>query len=123
MKRDDIPLIAELLDMLALWHRIEGGWVPVSGFPPECPYTVGYKVSRQYDSENGADETDARGLHARRIGNLVEGMQEPYRTALRMLARNRATGASVWISPRLPTDDTQRAQLVADAVDMLAALV
>lgn len=121
VKRDDPQ--QDILDMLAFWWRYESAWLPVAGYPEECPSTRGYKASSQYDTDNGAGETDARGLLAKRIGHAVASIQEPHRSALYVLARNRATGASVWISPRLPTDDTQRAQLVADAVDKLAAMV
>jgi hypothetical protein len=121
MKRDDIN--ADILDMLVFWWRYERGWLPVAGYPEECPSTRGYKVSGQYDDANGAGETDARGMLAKRIGHAVASIEEPYRSALYLLARNRATGVSVWISPRLPTDDVLRAELVADAVDKLAALV
>ncbi len=121
VKRDDIN--SDILDMLVFWWRYERGWLPVAGYPEECPSTRGYKVSSQYDDTNGAEETDARGMLAKRIGHAVASIPEPHRSALYLLARNRATGVSVWISPRLPTDDTLRAQLVADAVDKLAALV
>jgi hypothetical protein len=121
MKRDDPN--QDILDMLVFWWRFERGWLPVQGYPEECPSTRGYKVSGQYDDQNGADETDARGMLAKRIGHAVASIAEPHRSALYLLARNRATSVSVWISPRLPTDDVERAQVIADAVDKLAALV
>ena len=121
VKRDDPQ--QDILDMLVFWWRYERGWLPVAGYPEECPSTRGYKVSSQYDTDNGAEETDARGMLAKRIGHAVASIDEPYRSALYLLARNSSTGVSVWISPRLPTDDTERAQLVAEAVDRLAALV
>lgn len=113
----------DILDMLVFWWNYERGWLPVDGYPTECPSTRGYKVSSQYDDTNGAQDTDARGMLAKRIGQAVASIGEPYRSALYLLARNRATGVSVWVSPRLPTDDDERAQIVSDAVDKLAALV
>ena len=121
MIRDDPN--RDLLDMLALWWRYESQQIPVQGYPSECPTTAGYKASRQYDDNNGAAETDARGLLAKSIGRAVDSLQEPYRTALHIVARNRVTGASVWLSPRLPADKDERAQIVSDALDKFAELV
>jgi hypothetical protein len=128
MKREPIdfhavPAYSNLLDLLALWWRYERQQLPVQGYPVECPTTAGYRASRQYDDGNGAAETDERGSLALSVGRAVDGMEEPYRTALYIAARNRVTGASVWISPRLPTDKDERAQIVADALDMLSKLV
>lgn len=114
MKREDIDPI----ELLTLWWRHESQWLPVEGYPVECPSTAGYKASRQYDDGNGAFETDARGQLAMHIGHVVAGIREPHRTALHMLARNRACGVSVWTSVRLPADEDARRALVAEAVDM-----
>jgi hypothetical protein len=109
----------DLLEALVFWWRFEKGWIPVEGYPTECPSTAGFKASRQHDDTNGAFDTDERGRWAQQIGHAVNRVPQPHRTALYVLARNRATGASVWMSPRLPADDVERAQMVADAVDML----
>lgn len=45
----------------------------------------------------------------------VSEMQDPYRAAIYILARNLSTGRSVWLSPRLPTDPLERATVVAEA--------
>lgn len=121
MTRDD-PAIGreDLIEALVFWWRYEKSWSPVEGYPTECPSTMGYRTSRQYDDGNGAMETDSRGRWAQQIGAAVDRVPQPHRTALQFLARNRATGVSVWRSPRLPADDVERLQLVADAVDMLA---
>jgi hypothetical protein len=114
---------SDLLSRLVVWWRYERQLMPVEGYPTECPTTAGYKASRQYDGDNGAAETDARGLAAIRFGRAVDGMEEPYRTALYIVARNRATGVSVWISPRLPADKDKRAEIVSEALDRLSRLV
>lgn len=110
--------IEMVLDMLAVWWRAESDWVPVEGYPPECPSTRGYRSSRQYDSTNGADDTDARSREISHVGKVVASIDEPYRTALYEIARNRATMAWVWRSPRLPSDEEERAMIVSDALDM-----
>lgn len=114
------------LELLVLWWRAEAQWSPVEGYPHECPSTMGWRASRQYDygiDSNGADETDARGRLIRHIGGVVSSIEEPYRTALYMLARNRAAGVSVWRSARLPEDQDERAELVAEAVAMFVERV
>ena len=121
MKRDDPN--RDLLDLLALWWRYERQQLPVQGYPSECPTTAGYQVSRQYDDGNGAAETDARGMIAKRVGRAVENMAEPYRSALCIAARNRVTGASVWISPRLPVDRDAREAILATALRLFGELV
>ena len=121
MIRDDPD--RDLLDMLALWWRYESQQIPVQGYPTECPTTAGYKASRQYDDNNGAAETDARGMLAKSIGHTVDKMPEPYRTALYVCARNRVTGVSVWVSPRLPADKDARAEIVAMALAMFGEQV
>lgn len=111
----------DAIELLVLWHNYESGWSPVEGYPTECPSTRGYRTSRQYDDNNGAFETDARGKLAAHIGHVIRSIDDPWRTALCILARNRATGAQVWTSPRLPADKDARVHLVAEAVDMFAA--
>ena len=118
--------VTDYVELLVLWWRAERDWSPVEGYPMECPSTRGWRSSRQYDygqDSNGAGETDARGSLIRHIGAVVQGMEEPYRTALYLLARNRATGVSVWLSPRLPADQDERAEIVAEALQRFAERV
>ena len=113
MQRDFDPLA-----LLALWWKAESQWTPVQSYPTECPSCRDYRASRQHDDTNGADETDARGMLIRHIGEAVNSIEEPHRTALYLLARNQATGVTVWRSARLPADDVERAALVAVAVEL-----
>lgn len=110
-------------ELLVLWWRSEQQWSPVEGYPSECPSTRGWRTSRQYDDGNGAFETDARGQLIRHIGHVVASIDEPYRSALYLVARNRASGVSVWDSPRLPKDEMQRMAVISDAVEMFAERV
>jgi hypothetical protein len=113
----------DALSLLVLWWRAESQWSPVEGFPPECPSTRGWRVSRQYDDDSGAAEVDQRGMLIRHISSIVNSIEEPYRTALYLVARNRATGVSVWRSARLPDDEDERAEIVAEAVVRFTELV
>jgi hypothetical protein len=102
-----------LISLLVLWWRVESEWSPVEGYPAECPSCAGYRTSRQYDDANGAGEIDARGRTARHVGEVVDRIPEPWRTVLYMLARNRATGVDVWISPRIDQQQSERLRLEA----------
>lgn len=118
MKHDIDPI-----ELLVMWHRYESKWLPVDGYPSECPSTAGYRASRQYDSDNGAVEVEEYARLARYVGDVVRGIDEPYRTALCILARNQSTGAAVWRSVRLPDDRTEVAHITAEAVDRFLALL
>lgn len=107
-----------LIELLCLWWRVESQFSAVEGYPNECPSTLGYRASRQYDDQNCAFETDDRGRLARSIGYIVNAIPEPYRTALYMLARNRVTGARVWTSVRLPSDEDKRRAVVSHALEL-----
>ena len=121
MKREETP---DLIELLVLWYRVQqAGALAQLGYPNECPSTKGWRASRQYDDGNSAAETDARGELAKAVGVIVDGMPEPHRTALYVLARNRATQVSVWTSPRLPEDEDARAAVVAEALSMFAEKV
>jgi hypothetical protein len=125
---------SELINLLVLWHRLEDQ-PHVQGFPTECPSCRDFLTSAQWDwgagfplyedgsDSNGAGETRERALKALVVGKTVDDMGEPHRTALRMFAKNRATGRKVWVSPRLPEDKDELAELVADALGMLAESV
>lgn len=106
------------IELLVLWWRVENAWIPVEGYPAECPSTQGYRASRQYDSDNGADEADARAKLASHVSYVISQINDPHRTALCILARNRANGENVWISPRLPIDEERRMELISDALTM-----
>jgi hypothetical protein len=112
MQRDFDPI-----ELLVLWWKAEREWSPVEGYPSECPSCRDYRTSRQHDDGNGAAETDARGVLIRHVGAVVARIDEPYKTALYMLARNHATGAQLWGSVRLPADQDERARIVSEAVE------
>lgn len=111
MRSDD-----QLIDLLCLWWRVESQYNPVEGYPVECPSCAGYIASRQYDDANGSMETDLRGRQASHIGNIVNSMPDPFRTALHILARNHATGLKVWTSVRIPADRREEVTQIALAM-------
>jgi hypothetical protein len=114
---------AQVMDLLVLWHRSEARWLPVESYPAVCPSCSGYRASRQYDSNNGASESEALARLVNHVSHVISGIQEPHQTALRFLARNRASGASVWSSPRLPESQDELEALTAEAVELFTAAV
>ena len=118
MKRD-----IDLIELLCLWNQVESQWSPVEGYPVECPSTRGWRASRQYDDTNSAAETDARGKLAKHVGAIVQSIDEPYRSALYQVARNRVSGAVVWRSARLPEDKDLAAAITVEALDIFGSLL
>lgn len=111
---------ASLDALLIMWHTFasqEGvGW----GYPSRAPASHQYRCSRQYDDQNGSLDGDVDKQIAKAVGHQVDKMTEPHRTAIHINARNLKTGVSVWQSPRLPSDQLERAHVVAAARNMLA---
>ena len=97
--------------------------MPVEGYPRECPSTAGYRASRQYDSDNGSSDADNLSRLVHHIGGVIEQMEDPHRTAIKLFARNRATGASVWRSPRLPDDKELAAEITQEAIEIFTMRV
>lgn len=115
MKRD-----IDLIELLCLWHKRMSNWTPVEGYPRECPSTSGFKGSRQFDDVNGQQEAEFTSRLVARLDGIIRSIEEPYQSALCLLARNKASGISVWVSPRLPADKDARAVVVARALELFA---
>lgn len=111
------------IELLCLWWKAESQWNPVEGYPAECPSCRDYRTSRQYDGDNGASDTDATGRIIRHIAGVVQSIDEPHRSALYYVARNRAINVGAWVSVRLPEDESERALLVADAIELFSMRV
>ncbi len=106
------------IELLTIWWRHEKSCdLRGLGYPAVSPSCAGYKPSGQYDDVNGAQDTDAAAKLAIHIGHAVDRVDQPWRTALYVTAKNHATGLSVWTSARLPQDADERAAMVADAID------
>lgn len=106
-------------DILRRWHR----WVvtnpPALGFPKKNAACSLYRASRQMDDFNGALDSDAEAAIMEAIDHAIGKVEQPYYTAVTFHARNLATGVSVWKSPRLPEDPTEREHLLMHALAKL----
>jgi hypothetical protein len=115
MMRDESDQIMD--DLLSRWHSwCQGFRLSAQTMNP---------VFRQAKRAKGEQTLEAISEDAWLNGAMkaldfqVSEMQDPYRAAIYITARNCYTGRSVWISPRLPKDATERAAIVAQARSML----
>lgn len=114
----------ELLnDLLSRWHRYASSYAPATGYPRANAACRLYRVSRQYDDQNGNLDGDIEGSIMEAVGHAIDTLDQPWRTAIQFNARNLATGAAVWNSPRLPADEFERAHLVMHARAKLLILL
>ena len=107
-----------LEDLLSQWHRWARGYKSFPGGGSD-PMFRGAKSSRAWDSSDDIldAEINSKIMHA--LDFQVGEMQEPWRSAIYCLARNCATGVSVWRSPRLPEDPFERTTIVVEAKNQL----
>ena len=118
---DEAMLQAQLViaehvnDLLASWHQWSSNYTLGHGFPSVNMNCRQSRTSRQYDDANGGLDAHIDHLLMEAVDGVIDSIEQPWRTALSVQARNLATGYSVWTSPRLPSCRDARAVLVADA--------
>ena len=102
---------ADLDYWLIEWHHWARGWRPTA--EPTCgSMWRGVKSSRQWEDTMDIADRNQHAAAVKLIDFCVNEMNDVYRTALQLQARNLATGRQVWTSPRLPNDLESRAQLL-----------
>lgn len=120
MKRDDLPNVDETVnDLLARWHRWSRGYTFGKGYPTADIACRQSRTSRQYDDQNGALDAAIEDKIMEAVDSAVYHLEQPYLTAIQVLARNLYCTAQVWRSPRLPADPLERGQLIGEARAML----
>lgn len=107
-----------LEDLLVRWHAW-GKAYKANQQAPSDPMFRNAKTGRGWDSIDDIIEDDLMGSTLEAIDFHVSEMQDPYRAAIYVLARNLYTGRSVWMSPRLPEDALERGIIVAEARNQL----
>lgn len=117
MKRDYTQ--AEHLDsILAEWHHWAKGYMPI----PTCgadPMFRNAKTPKGWDSTSDVVDDEITNSQMKTIDFHVGEMKDPHRSAIYIHARNCYTGRNVWLSPRLPKDPLERAQILGDAKAIL----
>ena len=112
--------MAALDDLLATWHC----WARGYRLTPDIhssPLFARAQSPRGWDTVQEIVEHEIDGATMEAIDFHVSELQPAQRTAIQINARNLATGHHVWTSARLPVDQQQRAILVRDARQALAA--
>lgn len=110
--------MSDLDTMLGQWHRWSDGWSAVAQ-SSSCAMFKSAKTSKQWDSANDILDTLCDQAHMECIEKRVNEMSQLHRVAIRIHARNLATGFTVWRSAVLPSDAQARALLLRDAKNIL----
>ena len=87
---------------LAEWHQWAQGEQHARGFANTSAGMGQWRASRQWDDQNGALDGDLDKSTMRTIDFHVGQMDDPYRAAIYMEAKNLAAGRHVFRSPRIP---------------------
>jgi len=106
---------ASLDALLVIWHTWASSEQVGQGYPSEAAGMKFYRVSRQYDTDNGALDGDVDAELGAAVDSVVQSLQDPYKTAIHINAKNLKTGVHDWGSRRLPFDPVERAKIVAEA--------
>ena len=101
--------------LLSMWHWWASAGTFAAGYPSQTAACRQARASRQYDDANGGLDAYIDACLCEAVDAVLDAVEQPYRTALHIQARNLATGAQVWSSPRLPADREDRAQLLEKA--------
>jgi len=106
-------------DLLKRWHNWSKQDTVVAGFNTCSSAMEQFRASRQYDADNGVLDQDIENRIMASVEFCIDCVDQPYRTALWINARNLSTGLTVWRSARLPTDAMARALMVGEARALL----
>lgn len=94
-------------DLLARWHRWRTTYQHTRGYPASDATCRGFSAPNHWDWLNGAADERADELLVQAVDNAVDRVPntpQPWNLALQFEARNLASRAKVWTSPRLPRD-------------------
>jgi hypothetical protein len=112
---------SQLDNLLSQWHQWADSKLGVRGYASKALVCGDYRVSRQYDDQNGSLDADLDNSTMKTVDFQVQEMPEPYRSAIYALARNLTTGHNVFLSPRLPQSKEARDMVIAQARQMVTA--
>lgn len=115
------PVDIKLDHYLIGWYEYRRGYRFARGHKG-ASVTGSYQAPGHWDWKNGAADARAEELVNKQVDEAIgriPNAPEPWRTALEFEAMNLATGAHVWISPRLPKEREAREVLVLEARNKL----
>lgn len=114
---------ASLDALLVIWHNWASAEQVGHGYPSEAAGMKLYRVSRQYDTDNGAMDGDVDAELGAAVDSVVQSLQDPYKTAIHINAKNLKEGTNEWDSRRLPLDPVERARIVDEAREKTTRLI
>ncbi len=92
---------AILDDLLAAWHAYGAAAPMGTGYCTHSLVCGDYRVSRQYDDENGALDGELHKRTMQAVDFAVSQLDPMHRYCIQQEARNLYTGRNVFISPHL----------------------
>lgn len=104
-----------LNDLLVKWHTYCAHYQYGKGYPSADLTCRQARASRQYDDTNGALDAQVDNAIMEAFDAAMDKVEQPWRTALSVQARNLHTGSNVWSSPRLPSDPMERVVILMEA--------
>ena len=105
-------------DLLRSWHQWASGFSPC-GSHTVAPMFQGHSTSRQWDAVSDVVDQEINGDQMEAVDFHINELEPVHRTAIGIQARNLCTGKNVWTSARLPTDVSERCNLLAAARNSL----
>ena len=112
---------AALDDLLMRWWSWKPRIQPARGHGSVALGFESFRVTRQYDDQNGALYEDEEEQIMRAVEREVNFLETHHRTVIYVMARALTMGVLVFSSPRLPSDRVERERLVKQARGCLAA--
>lgn len=113
MMQSDLDML--LNDLLVKWHIYCAHYQYGKGYPSSDVTCRQSRTSKQYDYDNGAMDANVDNAIMEAFDAAMDKVEQPWRTALSVQARNLHTGSNVWSSPRLPSSVQERVVLLMEA--------
>ena len=101
--------------LLSQWHDWSRSYRYGKGYPSSDVTCRQSRTSKQYDYDNGAMDANVDNAIMEAFDAAMDKVEQPWRTALSVQARNLHTGSNVWSSPRLPSSVQERVVLLMEA--------
>jgi len=103
-----IEIDAVIDDLLSKWHQYSNDYRPSRGFSGSDATCRDHRAPTHFDWQNGAEEARALKQEMKAFDQAIHRVPnapEPWYTCLAFEARNLASAAQVWNSPRLPAGE------------------
>jgi hypothetical protein len=122
MKDETDPVREALLDeLLVRWWQWKAPMQPARGHGSVALGFEAFRVTRQYDDENGALYEDEEAQVMKAFEREVNALESQHRTVVYVMARALTLGVAVFTSPRIPQERQARELAVKAARAALAA--